>query len=195
MHWLKAKLPASWPAIIHIFLLMCARVTPSHGYYSRVATISFSASGGVATIRERLLIKSGIWSSKYGSHDNAGTEWNRVEDTVNLFQMLKSTQTFKGGRFCGKLYDWRWNLCFLSHRATTLCVSKIKLTSQCNSSASDCSKFQTVYIRYIAACQATMYSSETCSTCHWYQSYSNIYSVSQSVCAKLERMPLKYNNR
>ena len=32
----------------------------SHGYYSRAATISFSTSGGAATIRERLLIESGV---------------------------------------------------------------------------------------------------------------------------------------
>ena len=37
------------------------------GYYLRVATISFSVSGGVASIWERRLIKSSVWSSEYGS--------------------------------------------------------------------------------------------------------------------------------
>ena len=32
----------------------------SRGYYSRAATISFSTSGGAATIRERQLIESGV---------------------------------------------------------------------------------------------------------------------------------------
>jgi hypothetical protein len=35
------------------------------GYYSRVASISFSTSGGVATIRKRRLIESDIGCSKY----------------------------------------------------------------------------------------------------------------------------------
>ena len=34
----------------------------SRGYYSRAASISFRASGGAASIRERRPIESGVWS-------------------------------------------------------------------------------------------------------------------------------------
>ena len=44
---------------------MCAHATRS--YYSRMATISFSASGSMASIREWWLIESSIWSSEYGT--------------------------------------------------------------------------------------------------------------------------------
>jgi len=37
----------------------------SRGYYLRAATVSFSTSRSVATIREWRLIKSGVWSSEY----------------------------------------------------------------------------------------------------------------------------------
>ena len=42
----------------------------SRGCYSRAAVISFRASGGAASIWERWLIKSGIWSSEYGMYSN-----------------------------------------------------------------------------------------------------------------------------
>ena len=38
------------------------------GYYLRAVFISFSTRGGAATVQERLLIKSGIWSSGYGMY-------------------------------------------------------------------------------------------------------------------------------
>ena len=37
----------------------------SRGYYLRAATVSFSTSRSVATIREWRLIKSGVWLSEY----------------------------------------------------------------------------------------------------------------------------------
>ena len=48
----------------------CARATQvchAHcGYYSRAVFSSFSTHGGAATVREWLLIESGVWSSRYG---------------------------------------------------------------------------------------------------------------------------------
>ena len=39
----------------------------SRGWYSSAVTISFSTSGGAASIQEQLLIKSSVWSSEYSS--------------------------------------------------------------------------------------------------------------------------------
>ena len=44
----------------------------SSSKYSRVATLSFSAPGGAASIREQQLIESGVWSSEYS------IEWKEI---------------------------------------------------------------------------------------------------------------------
>ena len=49
-------------------------------YYSRTALISFSTRGGVTTVREQLLIESGVWLSGYSTCS---------QDTVDIEHMLK----------------------------------------------------------------------------------------------------------
>ena len=51
---------------MHVQVLICQRSISSRGDYSRAASISFRACSGAATIRERRLFESGVYSVMYG---------------------------------------------------------------------------------------------------------------------------------
>ena len=73
----------------------CARATQvchAHcGYYSRAAFIPFSTRGGAATVREWLLIESGVWLSRYGIYQSWHVQW---PTTVHIhYHMAHTLQT------------------------------------------------------------------------------------------------------
>ena len=53
---------------VHVHIRICQRSISSRGDYSRVASISFRACSGAATIRERRLFERGVYSVIYGNY-------------------------------------------------------------------------------------------------------------------------------
>ena len=71
-----------------------------------MATILFSTLGGVASIQEGLLIKSGVWSSEYGNYEHITYSFHYEEPHAN--SNLHSQDYWTVTRSCEGLKEQNW---------------------------------------------------------------------------------------